>query len=80
MTYEESARALNTFGQRIRTLRVKKGWTQAELASRLSVSDKAVSKWECGHGYPDLLSILQIGNLFEVTMDFLLLGIGEEAF
>ena len=41
-------------GSLIRTLREQKGLTQAQLAEGLSVSDKTVSKWECGRGLPDV--------------------------
>jgi transcriptional regulator with XRE-family HTH domain len=49
--------ALET-GKRIQSLRKQRGWTQKELAQRLCVSDKAVSKWERGLNYPDM-SILE---------------------
>ena len=45
-------------GQTIKTLREAKGLTQAELADRLSVSSKTISKWETAKGLPDL-SLLQ---------------------
>ena len=45
-------------GTTIKTLREAKGLTQAELADQLGVSDKAVSKWETGKGFPDS-SLLQ---------------------
>ena len=45
-------------GQFIAALRHEKGLTQKELAAKLAVSDKTVSKWECGRGLPEL-SLLQ---------------------
>ena len=41
------------FGEFIATIRKEKGWTQAELAEKISVTDKAVSRWERGvsHSY-----------------------------
>lgn len=39
------------FGQFLNQLRREKGWTQKDLAERLYVSDKAVSKWERGHSH-----------------------------
>ena len=41
-------------GTAVKVLREKKGYTQKQLADRLGVSDKAVSKWETGRGLPDL--------------------------
>ena len=45
-------------GNFIQTIRKEKGLTQKELAEKLGVSDKAVSKWETGNGMPDI-SLLQ---------------------
>ena len=41
-------------GQLILQLRKEKGLTQQQLADRLNISNKAISKWECGHGAPDV--------------------------
>lgn len=41
-------------GSHIASLRKEKGLTQQELAERLNVTAKAVSKWETGHGLPDI--------------------------
>ncbi len=41
-------------GAVIRSQRQKNGMTQLELAEKLCVSDKTVSKWECGSGVPDI--------------------------
>jgi len=45
------------FGEFISMLRKEKGWTQADLASKLNVTDKAVSRWERGLGFPDINTI-----------------------
>lgn len=42
----------HSIGKTIAALRKSKGWTQAELAEKLNVSDKAVSKWENEAGLP----------------------------
>lgn len=46
--------------------------TQAELASKLHYTDKAVSKWERGESIPEIETLKQIADLFNVTVDFLL--------
>ncbi|MDE7372521.1 MAG: helix-turn-helix domain-containing protein [Clostridia bacterium] len=43
--------------------------TQLELAEKLSYSDKSVSKWEQGNGIPDVRILMQIAELFGVTLD-----------
>ena len=45
------------FGSFIASVRKEKGMTQAELAQKLSVTDKAVSRWERGQGFPDIHSL-----------------------
>ena len=58
-------------GTKIRELRKKKGITQEGLASVLSVSPQAVSKWESGLTYPDMEMIPTIAGYFEVSLDML---------
>lgn len=59
-------------GANIAYYRKKTGMTQAGLGERLNYSDKAVSKWERGDSIPDVLTLMQIASLFEVTVDALL--------
>ena len=61
-------------GAAIRVLREKLGMTQAELAARLCVSDKAVSKWETGRGLPDLSLIEPLAAALRVSVPELLSG------
>lgn len=61
-------------GEMIRTLREKAGLTQTELAERISVSDKTVSKWECGRGYPDITLLPSLSAALHVTVQELLQG------
>ncbi len=53
-------------------LRKKNGWTQEELAEKMSVSRQAVSKWEGAQTIPDIEKILLLSKLFGVTTDYLL--------
>ena len=59
-------------GANIAAYRKKFGLTQAGLAEKLNYSDKAVSKWERGESLPDVLTLVQLSDLFEVTVNELL--------
>ncbi len=48
------------------------GFTQAELAEKINYSDKSVSKWESGNGVPDVYTLVQLAELYGVTLDTLL--------
>lgn len=61
-------------GAVIRDLREKKHMTQAEMAEQLGVSDKAVSKWETGRGYPDITLLPAIADVFGISLTELLSG------
>lgn len=62
------------FGKIISKLRKKAGLTQAELATRLNVTDKAISKWENGGGFPEITQIPVLSNIFGVSADYILKG------
>lgn len=62
------------FGQFIIQLRKEKGLTQKELAEKLYISDKAVSKWERGLSMPDIALLIPLSQIFEVTTTELLSG------
>lgn len=55
-------------GAMIRRLRESKGLTQEELASQLHVSGKAVSKWENGHGFPDVTLLEPLAKALDISM------------
>lgn len=57
---------------KIKTYRKEKGWTQKELAELLHLSDKTISSWETGRTYPDLDNLIQLADLFELTLDELI--------
>jgi len=61
-------------GKFISELRKNNGLTQLELASKLDVSDKTVSKWESGSGFPDISQLPKLAKLFNITVDELLAG------
>lgn len=62
------------FGEKIKQVREEKGMTQQSLAERLYVTRQAVSRWECGARYPDLLTAKKLATILEVSLDELLSG------
>lgn len=64
----------HSIGKTIATLRKTKGWTQVELAEKLNVSNKAVSKWESEAGLPEISQLPAMATLFGVTIDYLMTG------
>ena len=59
-------------GANIASYRKRSGLTQAGLAEKLNYSDKAVSKWERGESIPDVLTLMQLAEQFEITVADLL--------
>ena len=59
-------------GSTIATLRKKCGYTQSELAEKLSISNKTVSKWENGLGFPDITHLPMLSSVFGISIDELL--------
>lgn len=60
------------FGEKLKALREKESMSQSELAERLNVSRQAVYKWESNKGYPDIENLIQISDIFNVTIDELI--------
>ena len=60
------------FPEKLQKLRKERGWSQEELANRITVSRQAVSKWELGTAVPDTDNIVQLSELFGVTTDYLI--------
>ena len=63
-----------SMGKTIAALRKKQNLTQKELALKLKISDKAVSKWESGLGFPEITLLPEISTLFGVSVDYLMTG------
>ena len=61
-------------GAVIKALREKRRMTQAELAEELCVSDKTVSKWETGRGFPDVSLLEPLGKALHISVAELLCG------
>ncbi len=60
------------FGNRLKSVRRKRNLTQKEVAFSMGVSEQAVSKWENGECLPDVYNLKLIGQLFHVSVDYLL--------
>lgn len=61
-----------TFGNTVAVLRKQKGMTQLELAEKMGVTDKAVSKWERDLSFPDVSSLPKLAEILEVSVDVLM--------
>lgn len=62
------------FGKKLKQLREEKGMTQETLAQQLYVTRQAVSRWECGARFPDLLTAKKIAQILDTSIDDLLSG------
>ena len=60
------------FGEQLKKAREAKGMTQQTLAEHLYVTRQAVSRWECGDRYPDLIMARKLAAFLEVSLDDLL--------
>lgn len=60
------------FAQKIKSYRNDNKWTQQEVAERLNVSRKTISSWETNRSYPDIFMLVQISDLYQVSLDNLL--------
>ena len=63
---------MKSFGETIAYLRKKKGLTQSELAEKMNVTDKAVSKWERDLSCPDVNTISKLAEVLDVSVEELL--------
>ena len=61
-------------GRLIAEERKKKGYTQRQLAEKLNISDKTISKWECGNGFPEVSLLLPLCDELGITVNDLLSG------
>ena len=64
----------HSIGKTIAELRKEKGWTQVELAEKLQISDKAISKWEKDDSFPSIEFFPVLAELFNVSIDYLMTG------
>ena len=60
------------FGNRLKQERQKKQMTQQKVADDLNVSRQTISSWETENSYPDIESLIQLSNYYQVSLDTLL--------
>ena len=68
---------MSGFSQRLAKARKDKGMTQSEVAEKLNVSFQAVSLWERGETTPEIEKLSEIAALYDITLDWLLVGKDE---
>ena len=60
---------MNTFSQILKKLRVEQKLSQIELAKKLNVSTKSISHWETGYTEPSIGQLVQLADIFDVSLD-----------
>lgn len=67
-----------TIGEKIAKQRKEKGLTQSQLAEMISVSNKTISRWETGEGYPEISLLVPLAKALGVSTDYLLKDASDE--
>jgi transcriptional regulator with XRE-family HTH domain len=62
---------MTTLGKRLRYAREAKGWSQTEVFRRTGINNKTLSRYEAGGTEPDVSSLKQLADLYEVSLDWL---------
>lgn len=62
------------FNEKLIEIRKKQGLSQEELGMELQVSRQTISKWETGKSLPDIVSIIRMSELYDLSLDELLKG------
>ena len=73
-TFMQDTEIRKAFGKRIKKLRKQKKWTQKELAAKIDVRFTQLNKYECGLHIPPVEKLIQLAEIFDTTVDFLLTG------
>ena len=61
-------------GEKLRDARNQKGLTQEEVADEIHVSRQTISNWENNRSYPDIISVILLSDLYQMSLDVLLKG------
>lgn len=62
---------METFGKRLRDLRIEKGISQIQVAKEIGVSDSQISAWELDRNEPTLSKLVLLAKYFKVTTDYI---------
>lgn len=61
------------FGDSLKKIRTNQGLSQEQLAEKIGVSRQAITKWETNRGLPDVENMIILANIFNMTLDELIL-------
>lgn len=61
-------------GQKLKNARIQSGMTQENVAEKLNVSRQTISNWENEKSYPDIINVIELSNLYSISLDVLLKG------
>lgn len=61
-------------GKKLKDARTKSGFTQETVAEKIGVSRQTISNWENERSYPDIVSVIELSNLYSISLDDLLKG------
>ena len=62
------------FNKKLKNARVQSGMTQENVAEKINVSRQTISNWENEKSYPDIISVIELSNLYSISLDVLLKG------
>ena len=61
-------------GRRLKDARIESGYTQEQVAEQLDVSRQTISSWENGRTFPDIVSVVSLSDIYDVSLDVLIKG------
>lgn len=61
-------------GKKLKDARMRSGFTQESVAEKVNVSRQTISNWENEKSYPDIISVIELSNLYSISLDELLKG------
>ena len=61
-------------GKKLKDARMRSGFTQEAVAEKINVSRQTISNWENEKSYPDIISVIELSDLYSISLDDLLKG------